>query len=189
MKMLTVLLSVVIFITASSCLHAGEVILYGGLQKPGQIEYPSEADIPEDLLEGQYGSNYGIRFSGARKVSFEENISYSPHFAKRGIKAFQMDTNLVVQARARVAPYLTAGIGFIRAWGQPSPASSDPIKTATNAFSFGKKFTVNYGAGIKARQVAGALGFNIDIRRYTVRGVHEGSLSFWQTSLGLMFTW
>jgi hypothetical protein len=189
MKTFSVLLSAIIFVSASSYLKAGEVILYGGLQKPGEIEHASEVNVPKNLLEGQFGSAYGIRFNGTRKASLEENISYSPHFAKRGVKAFQMDTNLVVQARTRITPYLTTGIGFIHTWGQSSPADSDPLKTAAHDFSFGKKFSVNYGAGIKVRKVVGSLGLNIDIRRYTVLGVHDGTLSFYQTSLGAMFSW
>jgi hypothetical protein len=188
MKKLFILLSIVASISASSYLQAGEFILYGGLQKPGKIKYSSETNVPENLLEGQFGSAYGIRFSGKRALSYEQNISYSPHFAKRGVKAFQTDTNIVVQARTRVAPYLTSGIGFIRTWGQSNPTDSDPIKIAAHAFSFGKKFSMNYGAGIKIRQVAGSLGFNIDIRRYVVRGVHGDTLAFYQMSLGLAFT-
>jgi hypothetical protein len=189
MKKISILLAVVIFISGAPFLKAGEAILYGALQKPGEINNPSTVSLSDNLREGQFGSAYGVRFSGSHATSIEENISYSPHFAKRGIKAFQSDTNLLLQARGKVAPYLTAGIGFITTWGQDDPAETDPIKIAAHAFSFGKKFSMNYGAGIKVRRVFGALGFNIDVRRFTVRGVQDDNLTFFQTSLGALFAW
>jgi hypothetical protein len=189
MKKLSVLLAVVVFISATSYLQAGEAILYGALQKPGKIRNSSDTAIPENLLEGQFGSAYGMRFAGGRVVSYEENISYSPHFGKRRIKAFQMDTNMVIQGRTRVTPYVTAGLGFIRAWGQANPADPDLIKNAAQTFSFGKKFSINYGGGIKFRRLAGPIGLNMDLRRYVVYGVHGDSLGFYQASLGAIFSW
>jgi hypothetical protein len=188
-KLFSILLCGVIVFSAASSLQAGEVILYGGLPKPGELKLSSALDIPEDLREGQYGSTYGIRFSGGRRVGFEQNISYSPRFARSGVKAFQMDSNLIMQPRGNVAPYVTAGLGFIHTWGQKYSEDLDPLKMASSAFSFGKKFSLNYGAGIKIRRIAGPLGLNIDIRGYTIPGVHDGSLNFLKTSLGAVFTW
>jgi hypothetical protein len=189
MKKLTFVIAVVVFISATSCLQAGETILYGALQKPGKIENSSDTVIPDNLLEGQFGSTYGIRFGGGKVVGYEENISYSPHFGKRRIKAFQMDSNLVIQGKTRVTPYATVGLGFIKTWGQAKPTDPDPIKNAAQTFSFGKKFDINYGGGLKIRKLAGSWGLNLDFRRYVVYGVHGNTLGFYQVSLGAIITW
>ena len=99
-----------------------------------------------------------------------------------------MDSNLLIQAPGSVAPYATAGLGFIYTWGQGYPEDMDPAKIAAHAFSFGRQFSLNYGGGIKIRRIAGPLGINIDLRGYTVPGVHDGTLNFFQTSLGIVYT-
>jgi hypothetical protein len=189
MKLFSILFcGFIVFLTASS-LRAGDFILYGGLPKPGKISFSSATTIPEDLLKGQYGSTYGIRFSKGRGIGYEQNISYSPRFAKSGVKAFQLDSNLVLQPKGKIAPYATAGIGFIYTWGQEFSKDLDLLKLAASAFSFGKNFSVNYGAGLKLRKIAGPLGLNIDVRGYTMPGVNDGTLNFVQTSLGAVFSW
>jgi hypothetical protein len=189
MKRLCILFGMVLCISAASDLQAGEVILYGGAQKPGEIDYSSSVEVPKNLFEGQKGGTYGIRFSGVRPIMLEESIGFSNRFGKRGVSAFQMDTNLIIQSSKKVAPYVTAGLGFIYTWGQKYPEDSDPNKIAASAFSFGKKISTNYGGGIKLRRVMGALGLSIDVRRYTVYGVHGGTLSFFQPTVGAVFTW
>ncbi len=189
MKIISTLLGTIFVLSAVSSLQAGEVILYGGLQKPGKVNFSSAVEVPADLLEGQWGGTYGLRLSGGRVIGYEESFSYSPRFARRGVNAFQMDTNLVLQAPTRITPYVTAGIGFIKTWGQDNPADLDPRKIASFAFSFGKQFSINYGGGIKIRRLMGPLGINMDVRGYTVPSVQGGSLNFVQTSLGAMFTW
>jgi hypothetical protein len=189
MKTFSVLLCVVVFLSAAASLQATDLTLYGGLQKAGKLKLSAAAEIPSNLLEGQFGGTYGIRFSAGRIIGFEQNISYSPRFAKRGVNAFQMDTNLLLQSRKKVTPYASAGLGYIYTWGQDTPVDADLIKAAAFAYCFGNKFALNYGGGIKARRLMGPLGFSIDMRGYTIPGVYEGTLNFYQTSLGLLFTW
>jgi hypothetical protein len=132
----------------------------------------------------------GVRFSTGRILGFEQNISYSPRFAKPGLKAFQMDSNLILQAPGRFAPYATAGIGYIRSWGQDAPSDlTDLKKVAAFAFSFGSNFSYNYGGGLKLRKLIGPLGANVDVRGYTLPGVRNDNLSFIQTSAGLVISW
>jgi hypothetical protein len=183
------LASAVLFLSAASSLVAGEVVVYGGVQNPGKLTWSSATNIPAAFLDGNRGSTMGIRLSAGRVIGFEQSIGYSPKFAKSGVKAFLMDSNLLVQARGKVAPYATAGIGFIKTWGQEYSSDLDPAKLAAYAFSFGRELSINYGGGIKLRRVLGPLGFGVDVRGYTVPSVYDGSLNFLQTTIGAVFTW
>ena len=189
MKLSTLLLCGIVFLSAVSSLTAGDVILYGGIQKPGKLAFTSATTIPSNLLNGDFGGTLGARFSGGRIVGFEQNISFSPRYAKPGVKAFQMDSNLLVQAPGKIVPYATAGIGFVRTWGKDLPSIQDPAQIVAFAFSFGTKFSVNYGGGIKVRRILGPLGFNVDLRGYTVPNVFNENLNFIQTSFGAVLTW
>lgn len=187
MKKLVVTL--VLVLSAAPLLTASEAIFYGGAQKPGKLTFDAAAEAPEDLLEGDFGATMGARFSAGRVLGFEQNISFSPRFAKEGVKAFQMDTNLVLQAPGRVVPYATAGIGFIRTWGPDSDPDMGLEDLAAAAFGFGTRFTVNYGGGIKLRRLLGPLGLNIDVRGYQVPDAQDGSLHFIQTTAGAVISW
>jgi hypothetical protein len=189
MKFFPILLGGVIFLSTAACLHASELIIYGAAQKPGKLSWSAAKDVPNDLLKGDYGSTYGIRWSGKGKLGYEQNISYSPRFGKAGDRAFQIDSNLVLQVPGKISPYATVGIGYIKTWGQEYSKDLDPLKIATSAFSFGKKYSFNYGGGIKVRQILGPLGFNIDLRGYTVPNVRDAKLSYLQTSFGLVLSW
>ena len=59
----------------------------------------------------------------------------------------------------------------------------------TEAFSFGKTFSINYGGGLKLRRLMGPIGLNVDVRGYTLPDVRDGSLHFIQTSAGLVISW
>jgi hypothetical protein len=173
-----------------SSLQAAEAILYAGAQKPGEITFTSDdIDLPGDILEGGWGGTYGIRYSGGRILGFEQNISFSPRFGRSGVHAFQMDTNLVLQTPTRIAPYATAGLGFINTWGQKYPDDLDPEKIASSAFNIGHEFSFNYGGGVKVRRCFGPAGLNFDFRGYMIPGARDDSLNFIQMSIGLMFSW
>jgi len=183
-------------------LSAGELIIYGGTQKPVTTFFlPDQSlwgGVDEDI-EGDFGSTFGIRYSAGRVIGFEQGIGYSPKFAKPGVKAFQTDSNLLIQAPGKVAPYGTVGIGLVRLWGEDIPTLSDPAKIASFVFgSAGSNFAINYGGGLKIRRLGGPLGINIDVRGYTLPGVKVNyvdqtavdiPLSFIQTTAGLVFTW
>jgi hypothetical protein len=189
MKIHTVLLTAVIMMVLASSLQAGEIILYGGTQKPGKLKFSSVSEVPDPLLDGDWGGTFGARFTGQSVFSFEPNISYSPRFAKKGIKAFQMDGNLVLQAPGNIVPYATAGIGFIVTWGEDIVENSIPEEIAAAALKFGPDFTVNYGGGLKLRRIAGPLGLNVDLRGYTVPAALEESFNFIQISFGAVISW
>ena len=118
----------------------------------------------------------------------EQTISFTPQFGKPGVKAIQTDSNLLIQAPGKVVPYVTAGVGLIRTWGQER-IGSGPKKIAAFAFNLGTKFAINYGGGIKVRRLIGPLGLNVDVRGYTILNARDTSLHLIQTSAGLVFTW
>jgi hypothetical protein len=189
MRFPKVLMCAIVLLVTASSLYAGDVILYGGSQKTGTLTLSSATDVPGDLLEGDFGGTMGGRFSAGRIIGFEQNFSYSPRFAKPGVKAFQMDSNLLVQAPGKFVPYATAGIGFITTWGQDLPSDLNPEDVAAFIFNIGTKFSVNYGGGIKIRRLLGPVGFNVDVRGYTLPDVYNGSLNIIQTSVGAVITW
>jgi hypothetical protein len=188
-KIFVILLGGALFLSTATSLYAGEIIIYGATQKPGKLTWSSAMNVSNDLLNGDYGSTFGIRLSKGSKIGYEQNISYSSPFAKPGDKAFQLDSNLVIQATGRVTPYVTAGMGYIMTWGQEYSPNLSPVKIASSAFNFGKKYSFNYGGGIKVRRLLGPIGFNIDLRGYTVPNVRDDTLSYLQTSFGAILSW
>ena len=187
MKFSRVMTGVLVFLVGAASLFAGDLILYGGSQKPGELTLSSAANVPGDLLNGDFGGTMGVRFSRGRMIGFEQNISYSPRFAKPGVKSFQMDSNFLVQAPGKIVPYATVGIGFIKTWSNDLPLDVEDV--AGYLFGFGTKFSVNYGGGVKVRRLLGPLGFNVDVRGYTLPDVYNGTLNIIQTSLGVVITW
>jgi hypothetical protein len=198
MKSFSPMLLGILLLSITASLSAGEVILYGGAQKPGEIGW-SDASPMEvgSVLKGDFGGTFGIRYSAGRVIGFEQGIGYSPKFAKTGIKAFQTDTNLIIQAPGNIVPYGTAGIGFFRLWGrEDSPVSLGPGQIAASVFR-GPYLAFNYGGGLKIRRLAGPIGINIDVRNYTphyLLGSADVSLfvldpNFIQTTAGLVLTW
>jgi hypothetical protein len=89
MKFFLPALLLTFFLSTVASLSAGDVIFYGGTQKPGKLKYTSATAIPSDLLKGDFGGTFGIRLSTGRRIGFEQNFSYSPRFAKQGSKHFK----------------------------------------------------------------------------------------------------
>ena len=210
MKVLLSVLTGIFLLFIPASLSAGEVIIYGGMQKPGELRLSDDIlSLPEairdlfDDLKGDFGGTFGLRYSHGRVIGFEQSIGFSPRFAKPGLRAFQMDSNLVIQAPGNIVPYGTVGIGFVRTWGQDLP--SDPGEFAAFVFNIGSNFAVNYGGGLKIRRLAGPFGLNIDVRGYTLPGVirevgfpgpggdvsvtTQKGLKFIQTTAGLVINW
>lgn len=184
----------------AATLFAGEITIYGGAQKPGELSWSnaSPAAVAGSLSSGDFGGTFGMRFSAGRVIGFEQSIGYSPRFAKPGVRAFHTDTNLIVQAPGKIVPYGTVGIGYVRTWGKDFPTSLDhPEEIAAFIFSTGSNFAVNYGGGLKIRELIGPIGINVDVRGYSLPGFEfrdenfttSKGLNFVQTTAGLVFTW
>jgi hypothetical protein len=200
MKFLLHTLLGIFLLSTALPLFAGEIIIYGGAQKPGELKL-TDASLSEFVgdLKGDFGSTFGIRFSAGRIIGFEQNIGYSPRFAKPGVKAFQTDSNILLQTPGKVAIYATAGLGFVRSWGQDDfPVSGDSEEIVEFAFSSVSNYSLNYGGGLKIRRLWGPLGINLDVRGYRLpdfkvkfddQTITDKGLSFIQTTAGLAFTW
>jgi hypothetical protein len=59
MKLPRAMTGVLIFLVGASSLFAGDFILYGGSQNPGELIWSSAANVPGDLLNGDFGGTRG----------------------------------------------------------------------------------------------------------------------------------
>jgi len=188
----------IFLLSIAAPIYAGEVTIYGGAQKPGELSW-ANASLSSAVgdLAGDFGGTFGARFSAGRVIGFEQSIGYSPRFAKPGVKAFQTDSNLLIQGPGNVVPYGMVGFGLVRTWGREIPDLANAGEVAAFLFSVGSNFAINYGGGLKVRRIAGPIGLSIDVRGYTLPGFEaviennatKKGLSFIQTTAGLVFTW
>lgn len=184
--------------------QATEMTVFGGFQKPGSLSRGVVVESVTHLVSGDdFGGTFGIRFSSSRMVGFEQTLSISPRFVEPGLKAFQLQSNLIVQAPGKISPYVTVGIGSITTWGGDIPSLGDLIHFPTgitdnpvdlgdldgSVFDFGTKFAINYGGGIKIRNLAGTVGLRLDVRGTSVPSVFGSTLNFVETSAGLLVSW
>lgn len=150
---------------------AADITLFTGVQNPGKLT------IDNVIRDTDLGGVFGARFSGGQVIGFEQTLAYSPKFLESGLHAFNTQSNLVIGIPAnRVVPYATAGIGLITTFGDSLLDFGD----------IGTKFTVNYGGGLKLRNLAGPLGVRFDVRGYSVPGVFSQTLNFVEGSVGLL---
>lgn len=159
---------------ATPRLFGAEVTLYTGVQQPGDLSFNN---LPIDT---KLGGVFGARFAGGRLIGFEQTLGFSAKFLESRQRAFNTQSNLIVTVpTGRVGPYVTAGVGFITTYGD----------SLLNLSDFGTKFTVNYGGGLKLRNLAGPMGLRFDVRGYSIPSVFNQTLSFVEGSVGLLFSW
>ena len=153
-------------------ISAADITLFTGIQNPGKLT------IDNVVRDTKLGGVFGARFSRGQVIGFEQTLAYSPKFLESGRQAFNAQSNLHVGIPAgRVVPYATAGIGFISTFGDE-----------LNFGDIGTKFTVNYGGGIKFKNLAGPLGLRFDVRGYSVPDVFSQTLNFVEGSVGLLLS-
>lgn len=152
---------------------AADITLFSGVQNPGKLT------INNIVSDTKLGGVFGARFSGGQVIGFEQTFAYSPTFLESSLSAFTAQSNLLIGIPAgRAVPYATAGVGLITTF-EDSPLNFGDI---------GTKFAVNYGGGIKFRNLAGPLGVRLDVRGYSVPGVFSQTLNFVEGSVGLLFS-
>lgn len=164
----------VVSLLAAPHAEAGDVTLFGGVQKPGSITLGSAGSSTGVLTDPRDFGTFGVRVNRSRgPVGIEHTIAFSPNFLDSEDNAFIQSTNLIVGVPSlRVRPYGTAGIGFIHAGGD-GPAS------------LGAKFAFNYGGGVKVSAL-GPLGIRFDVRGYSITGLESQTLKMLETSVGLL---
>jgi hypothetical protein len=158
--------------------RAADFTFYAGGVKPGSIEYHGE----EVSLEG--GSMFGFRVSTNIVPSFglEHTFAFSSDFlfpknveGPTDAKGIVYNSNLIVSIPLfKVEPYLTAGLGLVHQYGSPDlPVGTEPA--------------LNYGGGLKFRNVKGRFGLRFDVRGYRV-GFVTNSMNMLEMSGGIMIS-
>ena len=173
LRLLAILsLTVICFAPGES--KAGDATLYAGFQNPGKLT------VDNLVHDTKIGGVFGARFSAGRLLGFEQTFGFSPSFLESSQRAFNTQSNIVIGLPTGVViPYATAGIGLITTFGDQVSSFAD----------IGTKFTVNYGGGLKFRNLAGPVGFRVDIRGYSVPKVFNQTLNFVEGSVGLLLSW
>jgi hypothetical protein len=176
MKKTAILLALLASLFYGRYALAADVTIYTGYQNPGNLSFGNLDQNP------QSGGIVGARFGGGGILGFEQTLGYSWKFLVSGQRAFNSQSNVVVAVPAgRVVPYGTAGIGFITTFGD--------LQGIEDIADIGTKFTINYGGGVKFKNLAGPLGFRIDVRGYSVPDVFSQTLNFVEASVGVLFSW
>jgi len=173
-RVLVVSLFFLVFVASSPSLFAGDATIYTGFQNPGKLT------IDNVVRDTKLGAVVGGRVSVGGLVGFEQTFAYSPNFLESGNHAYNIQSNLLVTLpTGKISPYGTAGIGLIT-------TSDHKIFDFDN---FGTKFTINYGGGVKFRNLAGPIGLRFDIRGYSVPKVFDQTLNFIEGTIGIMLSW
>ena len=162
--------------------HASDLTLFAGAQRPGKLTLRSAASGTTTLLDRRTFGAFGMRVSHGRVVGSEHTLAYSPNFISSENSAFIYHSNFIVHAPlGMVRPYATAGLGTMYIRGG-ALERGDALAEIT-----GGKFAVNYGGGVKFK-LAGSLGGQIDARGYTLPSVLNESLNVLEVSVGIAFT-
>ena len=161
-------------------LQASDLTLFGGFQHPGKITLqPSAGAIgsatvqlltdPKDF--GVFGARL---YRSNLPIGAEFTLAYSPNFVESQANAFIYNVNFRASLLpGPVTPYVTAGVGGIRAGGDGPGA-------------FGNKFAFNYGGGLKLGLI-GPIEGRFDLRGYSVRGIQDQNLNLLEATVGIVF--
>ena len=170
---------VVLFVVSSSA-HAADFTLFGGFHRPGKLTLGQALNTATPdlgiLTDPKDFGVFGARlFRSNTPVGAEYTVAYSPNFLDSNANALIYSVNLRANLPSPViSPYVTAGIGGVRAGGSGPGA-------------FGNKLAFNYGGGIKITLI-GPVGLRIDARGYRVRGVEDQSLNLVEATIGLSYS-
>jgi hypothetical protein len=142
--------------------------------------YNTEGVVTGDT---NWGGVFGMRYSGGRILGFEPSIGFSPNFLDSSVSALDAQGNLILNfPLPGFTPYATVGAGLVGSWG-------DSVK------SVGTKFAINYGGGVKLRNLAGPIGIRFDLRGYTTTNAFGGdssfakqNVNFLEGTIGLLFS-
>jgi hypothetical protein len=180
---------ILILLRASFAL-AGDATFFAGFQNPGKLARDVVVgEVSRAFSADAGGGVVGIRYSGSRPITFESGFSYGPKFLTTDQKSLQIHTNLLAQFPGHISPYGTVGIGLLSTWGGTSDNNGSAIPVVGPLFNFGTRFALNYGGGLKIRNMAGPLGLRFDVRGYSAPGVYGSTLNIVEISAGAMISW
>jgi len=144
---------------------------------------------------GIYGVKGGVFLD--QNVQLEGSFGYINHLetvvpviSKPPARGFLYDVNGVYNfgqrqfLNARISPFLTVGAGGLTR--HLAHASEFQIASSDINDNF---FTVNYGAGVKFMNVAGPMGFRVDVRGRTLPNYLGETTTWFEPTAGLTFSW
>jgi hypothetical protein len=158
-----------------------EIALFAGVQTPGKITLNNVVSTGSSggaqiLTDPASVGAFGLRFGHGGVWGGEHTLAFTSSFLDSNSKAFFYNSNLRIQAPLpAVRPYATAGLGTVVSWGN-------------GASDIGTRFAVNYGGGITL-MLGSPVGFQADVRGYTLPGVQSQTLNIAQVSLGVVFAY
>jgi len=170
----------VLMFLVPSPVQSADFTLFGGVHRPGKLTLGQALNTATPdlkvLTDPKDFGVFGARlFRSNTPVGAEYSVAYSPNFLDSNANALIYSVNLRVNLPTPViGPYVTAGLGGVRAGGD-GPAA------------FGNKFAFNYGGGLKITLI-GPVGLRIDARGYRIRGVEDQSLNLVEASVGLSYS-
>jgi hypothetical protein len=144
--------------------------------------------------DGIYGVKGGV-FVG-ENAQVEGSFGYMNHFEMRQpaapiiapVRGFLYDVNAAYNfgqrqfLNARIAPFVSAGVGGLTTHTPRATALS--IVDGSDTF-----FTLNYGTGVKFLNVAGPMGFRVDVRGRTLPNFYGETTTWFEPTAGLTFSW
>ncbi len=151
--------------------------------------------------DGIYGLKGGVFLN--QNIQLEGSFGYMNHFELRPsalnpttgpVRGVLYDLNAAYNfgerqfLNHRISPFITAGAGGLTTHlpNVNSMAFNGGTKLLENNDTF---FTVNYGAGVKFLNVAGPMGFRVDVRGRTLPNFFGETTTWFEPTAGLTFSW
>ncbi len=159
---------------------ASDLSFFAGYGSPESFRVSFDS-IFFDIDPADYGV-LGVRFeyTFGRIFGIENSLAYTSEGVTLPLAGSQNGLyytgNFVINAPlGKVVPNATIGAGFFHRFGQAFPQLDD-------------SFLVNYGGGVKFREVVGRIGFRIDYRRLYFEDIAGASTNSNEITGGLMIT-
>jgi hypothetical protein len=171
------LMVIAVAVLSAIPLQAADLTFFVGGVHSGSVSYHSVRTALDNspVLGFRFRTNFVPLFGAEHTLAFSSDYLFPVNTAIKEAKGFVYNSNLIIDVPVhKVVPYLTAGAGLIRQYGD----SDLPV---------GTKFAFNYGGGLKFPRLAGPLGLRFDLRGYRAIAF-SGSLNLFEASGGLLLS-
>src|SRR5215813_5693173 len=165
----------------------GGVFLNQNSQLEGSFGYLNHFELRQP--PNPFNPVFGIVQPSVRGFLYDVNYAYN--FGERQF------------LNTRISPFLSAGVGGLTAYIPDAPSTF--VEGGGNVISGGTTmpnparskimesgdtfFTVNYGGGVKFLNVAGPMGFRVDLRGRTLPNFFGQATTWFEPTAGLTFSW
>ena len=166
----------------------GGVFLGPNTQVGGSFEYLNHFQLREP--PNPFDPVFGVVQPAVRGFLYDANFTYN--FGERPIHDPHITPYLSVGAGGLTTHIPDAPFVFVQGGGSvinaagavvPNPVRS---KTMDSGDTF---FTVNYGGGVKFLNIAGPMGFRVDVRGRTIPNFFSHTTTWVEPTAGLTFSW